>query len=299
VIEEALGQIPISLLASSLYATAAVGLTLNYLVLRYADFALGEYITVGCYVAALLTLSGMDPITAMTASGLSGATLAFLADELALKPLERRGATALQVFIATIGVSLLIRYVLSIVADLEDLLFLSSGFRVVPLIYIGNRPLTNLHLLAVSVLVASVAALTYVSLRTKLGKGMRAVASNRDLAISSGIPVWRIRRFTRLLVGALAGLSGALWAYYTSINPESGWRLLLWVFAASIIGNFTSFPLTLLGGFVVGFSENLGMWAVSRTLGVPTAYKPLIPYIAIVAVLLYRYRMRFRGVFEA
>jgi branched-chain amino acid transport system permease protein/neutral amino acid transport system permease protein len=49
----------------------------------------------------------------------------------------------------------------------------------------------------------------------------------------------------------------------------------------------------------VGFSENLGMWAVSRTLGVPTAYKPLIPYIAIVAVLLYRYRMRFRGVFEA
>jgi branched-subunit amino acid ABC-type transport system permease component len=189
VIEEALGQIPISLLASSLYATAAVGLTLNYLVLRYADFALGEYITVGCYVAALLTLSGLDPITAMTASGLSGATLAFLADELAVKPLERRGATALQVFIATIGVSLLIRYVLSIVADLEDLLFLSSGFRVVPLIYIGNRPLTNLHLLAVSVLVVSVAALTYVSLRTKLGKGMRAVASNRDLAISSGIPV--------------------------------------------------------------------------------------------------------------
>jgi neutral amino acid ABC transporter membrane protein len=50
VIEEALGQIPISLLASSLYATAAVGLTLNYLVLRYADFALGEYITVGCYM---------------------------------------------------------------------------------------------------------------------------------------------------------------------------------------------------------------------------------------------------------
>jgi branched-subunit amino acid ABC-type transport system permease component len=93
VIEEALGQIPISLLASSLYATAAAGLTLNYLVLRYADFALAEYITVGCYVAALLTLSGLDPITAMTTSGLSDATLAFLAHELAAYALGKDAAS--------------------------------------------------------------------------------------------------------------------------------------------------------------------------------------------------------------
>lgn len=298
-LEEALGQIPISLLASSLYAIAATGLTLNYLVLRYADFAVGEYITVGCYVAALLTLGGLDPVTSMLAAGLAGASLTLLTDELALKPLERRGATALQVFIATVGVSLLIRYLLSIAADVEDLLFLSSGFRLVPIAYLGNRPLTNLHLIAVTSLAVSVAALTYLSLRTKIGKGMRAVASNRDLAVSTGIPVWRIRRFTRVLVGIFAGISGALWAYYTSINPESGWRLLLWVFSASIIGNFTSFPLTLVGGFVIGFSENLGMWALSRTLAVPTAYKPLIPYLAIVATLLYRNRMRLRSVFEA
>jgi len=299
VIEEALGQIPISLLASSLYAIAATGLTLNYLVLRYADFAIGEYITVGCYVAALLTLSGLDPITSMLAAGLSGAALTLLTDELAIKPLERRGATELQVFIATIGLTLLIRYLLSIAADVRDLLFLSSGFRLIPIVYVGNRPLTNLHLIAIASLSASVAALTYLTLRTKIGKGMRAIASNRDLAVSTGIPVWRIRRFTRVLVGLFAGISGALWAYYTSINPESGWRLLLWVFSASIIGNFTSFPLTLIGGFVIGFSENLGMWALSRGLSVPTAYKPLIPYLAIVVALLYRNRTRLRAVVEA
>ncbi|MDJ0274847.1 MAG: branched-chain amino acid ABC transporter permease [Nitrososphaerota archaeon] len=298
-IEEALGQIPISLLASSLYAIAATGLTLNYLVLRYADFAIGEYITVGCYVAALLTLSGLDPITSMLAAGLSGAALTLLTDELAIKPLERRGATELQVFIATIGLTLLIRYLLSIAADVRDLLFLSSGFRLIPIVYVGNRPLTNLHLIAIASLSASVAALTYLTLRTKIGKGMRAIASNRDLAVSTGIPVWRIRRFTRVLVGLFAGISGALWAYYTSINPESGWRLLLWVFSASIIGNFTSFPLTLIGGFVIGFSENLGMWALSRGLSVPTAYKPLIPYLAIVVALLYRNRTRLRAVVEA
>lgn len=298
-IAELLAQLPTSLLASSLYAMAAVGVTLNYSVTKLADFAVGEYITIGCYIAALATLQGLDPISAMLLSGLGGALIALTVDELAYKRLELRGATILQIFIASIGASLLIRYTFSIYADIQDLLFLSSGFRDSPLVYLGPRPLTLLHLLAIATLVSTVATLTYVSYRTKIGKAMRAVASNRDLAISSGIPVWRVRSFTRILTGFLAGVAGSLWAYYTSINPESGWRMLLWVFSASIMGGLTSFPLTLAGGFVIGFAENMGMWALNRGFGIETAYKPLIPYFAIAATLLYRNRIRFVRLFEA
>ncbi|MEM0441514.1 MAG: branched-chain amino acid ABC transporter permease [Candidatus Caldarchaeum sp.] len=292
--EDALAQLPTSLLASSLYAMAAVGLTLNYSVTKLADFAVGEYITIGCYVAALMTLQGFDPITAMALSGISAAVVSLLADELTYKRLELKKATILQIFIASIGVSLFIRYAFSVVADIQDLLFLSSAFRNVPVVYLGVRPLTTLHVFAIVTLVATVITLTYMSFRTKIGKAMRAVASNRDLAISSGIPVWRVRMFTRILTGFLAGVSGALWAYYTSINPESGWRMLLWVFASSIIGGLTSFPLTLVGGFVIGFAENLGMWALNVGFGVETAYKPLIPYVAIALTLFYRNRLRLK-----
>lgn len=298
-LEQALAQLPISLLASSLYAMAAVGLTLNYSVTKLADFAVGEYITIGCYIAALSTLNGFDPITAMLLAGVSASIVSILVDELGYKRLELRGATLLQIFIASIGASLLIRYAFSIFADMEDLLFLSSAFRDFPLIYLGARPLTLLHILALATLVTSVTVLTYASFRTKIGKAMRAVASNRDLAVSSGIPVWRVRMFTRLLTGFLSGVSGALWAYYTAINPESGWRMLLWVFSASIIGGLTSFPLTLAGGFVIGFAENMGMWVLNRGIGVETAYKPLIPYVAIAVTMLYRNRVRLRRVVEA
>ncbi|MEN3047363.1 MAG: branched-chain amino acid ABC transporter permease [Candidatus Caldarchaeales archaeon] len=297
-IEEALGQLPTTLLASSLYAMAAVGLTMNYSVTRLADFAIGEYITIGCYVAALLTLSRVDPVTSMLLAGAAGALIALSVDELAYKRLEKRGATLLQVFIASVGASFTIRYLFSIYADFEDLLFLTSGFSSQPVVFLGTRPLTNLHVLALATLAVTVAGLTYLILRTKVGKAMRAIASNRDLAMVSGIPVWRIRSITRLLTGFLAGVSGALWAYYTSINPESGWRMLLWVFSAAIIGNFTSFPLTLLGGFVIGAAENLGMWALNRAVGLETAYKPLIPYFAIAGVLLYRNRYRFARLVE-
>jgi branched-subunit amino acid ABC-type transport system permease component len=298
VIEEALGQLPVSLLASSLYAMAATGLTLNFMVTRFSDFAVGEYLTVGCYVAALLTIQGIDPLTSLFASGLAASLVALAADELGYKRLEIRGATVLQVFIAAVGVSLFIRYVISSIADIYDVLFLTSRFRLEALTYLGNRPFTNLHLLAVTSLVLTIVVLTYLSYRTKTGKAMRAIASNRNLALSSGIPIWRIRAFTRLIMGFLAGVSGALWAYYTSINPESGWRLLLWVFAAAIIGNLTNFPLTVVGGLLIGFTENLGMWGLSRMFGLETAYKPLIPYLAIAVVLLYRNRRRIRRVIE-
>ncbi|MCS6788834.1 MAG: branched-chain amino acid ABC transporter permease, partial [Aigarchaeota archaeon] len=211
-IEEALGQLPTSLLASALYAMAAVGLTMNYSVTRLADFAIGEYITFGCYVAALLTLSQLDPVTSMVLAGATGALIALSVDELAYKRLERRGATLLQVFIASVGASFTIRYLFSIYADIEDLLFLTSGFSSQPVVFLGTRPLTNLHVLALITLTVTVVGLTYLILRTKVGKAMRAIASNRDLAMVSGIPVWRIRSITRLLTGFLAGVSGALWA---------------------------------------------------------------------------------------
>lgn len=283
------------LLVSCLYSLGALSLTLSYSVTRIANFAVGEYVTLGAYAAAIATLYGVDPYAALAVSSLVAAGLAVAVDEAVYKPLYRRGSTSLQLLIASIGVMLLLRYIWSIYADYRGILFLSSRYSVNPLVYVLGAPLTNLHILAASIL-ASVGVILYILRhRTMVGKAMRAIASNPELAGISGIPVWRVRRIMWAISGALAGLMGGLWAFYTSITTETGWRLLLWMFASSVIGGIRSIPLTIAGGFIIGFSENLGMWFFNRFFGVDTAYKPIIAYMAIAISLLVGRSRFYRG----
>lgn len=188
----------------------------------------------------------------------------------------------------------MIRYVWSIYADYRGILFLSSRYSVNPFVYIADAPITNLHILAISILSIAGISIYILRHRTMVGKAMRALASNPELAEISGIPIWRVRRIMWLVSGTLAGLMGGLWAFYTSITTETGWRLLLWLFASSVIGGIRSIPLTIAGSFIIGFSENLGMWFFNRFLSVDTAYKPIIAYLAIAISLLIG-RARFYG----
>jgi branched-subunit amino acid ABC-type transport system permease component len=291
IIDELLREVMSSILVSALYALAALGLTLSFKVTKIANLAHAEYIVIGSYVAAYLTLIYIDPLLSLLVSALIIGSIAIIIDELFYKPLYRRGATSLQLFVASIGAGLFLRYLLSIYADMKDLLFLNSAYSRQPIFYLGYGVFTNLHILSLSTLTIYSFILYLILFRTKIGRGIRAVASNIELAQVSGIPVWRIRRLTWFLAGAAAGLAGGLWSYYTSVNPESGWRLLLWVFASSAIGGFTSLWQTLLGGFIVGFSENVVMWSLNRSFGIDPAYKPLIPYVIIVFVLIFRRKM--------
>jgi branched-chain amino acid transport system permease protein/neutral amino acid transport system permease protein len=288
IIEEALRQVVSSLLVSVFYSTAAVGLTLSFNITKIANFAHAEYITIGAYVGAILTLIGLDPLLALITAALVASIVALLTDEVFYKPLYKRGARPLQLFVASIGVGLFLRYLMSLYADIGDMLFLSSRFSQQPLFYLGYGAVTNLHILSIILFILFIGFLYSLVSRTKIGKGMRAIASNPELALVSGIPVWKIRRIAWLIAGSAAGLAGVLWSYYTSINPETGWRMLLWVFSASIIGGFTSIWQTVLGGFIIGYSENMVMWFLNSLFNIDPAYKPLIPYGVIVITLLVR-----------
>ena len=285
-LDEVLRSVLQGLLAGSLYSIGALSLTISYSVTKIANLAVGEYVTIGAYIAALATIVGLDPISALTLAALATAALAIGVDESIYKPLYRRGSSPLQLLIVSIGVMLLIRYLWSIYADYSDMLFLSSRYSITPLLYAMGSPITNLHILSLGVLGIVSTSLYMFRHKTMLGKAMRALASNPDLASASGIPVWRVRRITWIVSGLLAGAMGALWAFYTSIYIETGWRLLLWIFASSIIGGIRSIPLTVAGGFIIGFSENIGMWFFNRFFGIDTAYKPIIAYIAIAVALI-------------
>ncbi len=296
-----------STLLGSLYALMALGLTMTYSITRVPNFAHAEYVTVGGYTAALFTLAyggsialggpggAATIIGAFVLAALVAAAVALLSDELVFKPLFRRSATPLHLLVASIGAGLVIRYALSLIVAPYDLLVVSS--RIVKDILrspsgdpitIGGAPLTNLFAGALPTMFALVFALHLLLTRTRVGKGMRAMASNFDLARVAGIKTTNVRRFTWLLAGALAGVGGAFWVIDVPGTPEMGWGILLWMFAASILGGFTSFWGTIAGGFIVGFAENLGISALHDAFGVSLSYRPLIALVIIVVVFLIR-----------
>jgi branched-chain amino acid transport system permease protein len=123
---------------------------------------------------------------------------------------------------------------------------------------------------------------------TNLGREMRALADNQILARVIGVPVDRVFNMTWLLAGGLAGVAGALFGIYTSVNPLMGFLAILSVFAATILGGMTSFSGTILGAYVVGLSENLVMQFLNHWFGLGFSFKPAIPFIIIILVLLFR-----------
>ncbi len=207
----------------------ALGLTLTYKVTKVPNFAHAEYVTIGSYMGVVaVNVWERGIVEAVALSFVASAGVALVADELVFKPLFLRGATPLHLLVASIGVGLVIRYILSIFANVYNMLSVKANLLAATLVSFGpGANLTTLHL-------------------------------------------------------------GAFWSVYAPTDPEVGWRALLWVFAAAILGGFVSVPGTIAGGYVVGASEAFGITFLYYGFGVDTAYKPMIALAIIVAVFLIR-----------
>lgn len=292
-----------SLLLGSLYAMMALGLTLTYRVTRVPNFAHAEFVTIGAYVGVVtmmamgdrLVLFTQDPglatlqvAAAVVGAAVAAALVALGTDEFVFKPLTARGATPLHLLVASIGVGLVLRYVLFIVVGTYDLLLVTAPMPKETIFRLGGGTFTSLHLWVLPTVLLSVVGLHTLFTRTKIGKGMRAMASNMDLAQVSGIPTTFARRLTWLIAGGLAGAAGALYAIDVPVSPETGWGILLWMFSAAILGGFVSFWGTIAGAYIVGFAENLGITLLNAIFGVPLSYRPLIALVIIVIVFLWR-----------
>jgi branched-chain amino acid transport system permease protein/neutral amino acid transport system permease protein len=279
-----------TLLLGSLYTIMALGLTITYKVTRIPNFSHAELVTVGSYAGVVaVNVWGRGLGESLLLAFLSAAAIALAADELVFKPLFRRNATSLHLLVASIGVGLVIRYVLSIFANAAGILSAKSNLLATTLVSFGpGANLSTLHLWIPAATAGAVIALHLLFTRTRIGKGMRAMASNFDLARVSGIPTARVRRITWILAGGLAGIAGTFWSVYAPTDPEIGWRALLWTFAASILGGFVSIPGTIAGGYIVGGSESFGITILSTEFGVSSSYKPMIALVVIVAVFLIR-----------
>ena len=273
----------------SLYALMALGITLTFSVIRLPNFAHAEYVTVGAYTALIVSLTGeVNPFVIMAAAFVVGALVAFVSHLAVFKPLEGRNVSLYSLILASFAVGLILRYILFMIADYFNLFDTRIRIPLQIIFLEGALILTNIFAWVVPSSIALVMLLTLLLNATPLGREMRALANSVSLARVIGIPVERVKSYTWLLVGGLAGVAGALWGLQTAVSPLMGWVVILSVFAAAILGGLSSFSGTILGAYVVAFSENTVMLFLNFNFGVDLAYKPAIPFIIIIVVLLLR-----------
>lgn len=276
-------------LTGSLFVLMAVGLTLTYAVSRVINFAHGEIVTLGAYAATLsVNLAGFTLVPALLVATVAGALLALLLDELIYKPLGARHASPLYLLVASIGASILVRHLIYLVADAGGWLNIKARIMVDLVGFVGYAAITDLHLQAIPAALVLSLALHLFLTRSRTGKAMRATAENLQLARASAVPVMQVRRLAWLLAGAMAGLAGGFWAIYANIQPAVGSVLFLRMAAAAILGGLTNIYATIVGGYLVGFAENLGISVASFYLGVPVEFRTLFTFAMVVAVLLFR-----------
>src|SRR5437763_314250 len=165
----------------------------------------------------------------------------------------------------------------------------------------GALPRSSLHLGPVSsvlqhlaqlvvngIITGTIPAVAYFLARTTIGKAMRAVADNRDLAAVSGVNVERIGTYVWLLAGGLAGIGGVMFAVVQgTVDPNIGAQVLFLIFTTAVLGGIGSAYGALVGGFVLGLVMELSTWE-GLFGGLEARFKPVLAFAALIVLLLYR-----------
>ena len=272
------------IITGTILALTGVGATLVFGIQRIANFAHGEYLTFAAYIGLAVDIRlGAGIVAATLAAVLATALLALVLHYAVLRPL--RGLGLIATSLVTVGLGLMLRDVVFIVAGPRIREFALDQTAVYDLGLVRIAP-GQAVAVAVALVVAPATALFLA--RSWLGKSMRAVADNRDLAAISGIDIDRIGAAVWLLAGALAGVGGMLFAIVQgTLDPNLGYQSLFLIFTTVVLGGIGSAYGALVGGFVLGLAMELCTWS-GLAGGLEPRFKPVVAFAALILLLLYR-----------
>ncbi|AVF03836.1 MAG: branched-chain amino acid ABC transporter permease [Devosia indica] len=324
-----INQVVISgLVLGCIYALGAIGITLIFGILRFAHFAHSELMTGGAFIAFLLASAfaawGIaTPIptgfVVLPLAMVLAAILALGIDKGFYAPLRKRGAKPVTLLIASIGVTLMIQGLIRLFFGAGSYSFFENEpkeiFRIDTSAIGSTRPLviTEPQVLMIVVTLVSVIALHFFLTRSRLGKAMRAMADNADLAQVSGINTALVVRVTWVIAGALACMAGTMLALDVTLKPDLAFNIILPIFAAAIVGGLGQAYGAIAGGLLIGFAETLAVfnWTMlfrplnailpdwlqlpAQLALVPTEYKLTVAFVILVVTLLVRPTGIFKG----
>jgi branched-chain amino acid transport system permease protein/neutral amino acid transport system permease protein len=273
-------------LAGCLYALFAMGLTLIYGVLNFVNFAHGELIMWGAYFLFLLMEEPIHlplPVALVPALFLT-VLLGMGMDRLVFKPL--RQANRLTLLIAALGLSFFLRNGAQFFYGAE---IRTYGFEIKRGLRFLGISITPSQMATVLTSFVCILFLYFLFHRSRLGKSMRAISDNLELARVVGIDSKRAIRTAWVIASLLAGVGGILLALDTNLQPGMGLINLVKAFAATLLGGVGNLWGALLGGLFIGLAENLGILIISP------GYKDAIAFGIMVLMLLVRPSVLFGG----
>ena len=280
-------------LAGAMIGLGAIGVTLTYSILRFSNFAHGEFISWGAY-AALLAAGAIGALAPAAAAPLGPfsfgaslvaalviamaltAALALALDFILFRYL--RASASITIVMASFGASMALRALLEFLftsrpayfsRDLQIAMPLGFGVRVTP-DQIALLVMTAVLMLGVHMLLT----------RTQTGRAMRAVSENPALARLAGIDAAQVIRITWALGGALACAAGVMLGLLVQIRPYMGFDLLLPLFAAAILGGIGSVHGALAGALIVGVAEAAAVELIGAQ------WRAAVAFLLLIAILL-------------
>ncbi|HEX2436996.1 MAG TPA: branched-chain amino acid ABC transporter permease [Methylomirabilota bacterium] len=268
------------LVAGTVLAVPAIGFTAIYAVLRFPNFTVASHATIGAFAGYVVnTALGWPAAAAVVVAFLVAGAAGVVNDQLFLRALRPAGAltTAIGAVALTIMLENVVRFVFG--NDLRGYdLPLQRDWQLAG-VRIGPQQVENLAI-AVAAMIAVFLFLAF----TRMGKAMRAVADDPTLAGLKGIDAEGVARLTNFGAMGLAGVGGVLIGLDTSIDPLTGFRVILSVFAAAVVGGLGSIPGAVVGALTIGVAEELSL------ISLAPAYRTAVGFIAILLVLTLRPR---------
>ncbi len=270
----------------SIIALAAVGLTLTYGILRLSNFAHGDFLTLGAYLTLLINAFGVNIWLSMILAAFGTIAAMLLSEKLLWSRMRSIRATSTTSIIISIGLALFLR---------NSIIFIWGGSNknynvsVSSALDISGIKLPQNQLFVLFLAVVAILALHYLLQNTKIGKAMRAVADDQELARVSGINVDQVIFWTWVITGALTSLGGSMYGLITAVRPNMGWFLILPLFASVILGGIGNPYGAITGAFIIGIAQEVSTpWLGSQ-------YKQGVALLIMILVLLIRPKGLFKG----
>jgi len=272
----------------SIIALAAVGLTLTYGILRLSNFAHGDFLTLGAYFTWLLNTLGINIWLSMLLAILGTVAVMVLSEKLLWSRMRSIRATSTTLIIMSIGLALFLRNAIILIWGGSNQ---NYNLPITPALDIAGLKVPQNQLLVLFLAMLVILALHYLLQNTKIGKAMRAVADDLDLARVSGINVDSVILWTWIIAGTLTSLGGSMYGLITAVRPNMGWFLILPMFASVILGGIGNPYGAIAAAFIIGIVQE-----VSTIIpGLGSQYKQGVALFIMILVLLIRPKGLFKG----
>lgn len=270
-----------ALIAGAIYALVSSGFSLIYSTCKFIHFAHGAVIAFSAYVLYFLfSMLGLDFGFAVIFSIIFAAILGYLMNLVIYKQLRKKKTSSVILLIASFALLIFFESLIIILfgANVKTIGYLKAAKG----IQILGASITPLQVFTIVVSILLLILLYLFMKKTKIGKAMRAVADNKDVAETVGISSEKIYSFSFIIGSAIAGIAGVLISLEQSLEPLMGTNLMIKGFTASVIGGIGSVPGAILGSFILGIAENFGIWFL------PSGYKDAITFGLLFLFLLFR-----------